>query len=620
MSRPPSPSDARFDDGAGRPAPRAAPPAAPGRPAEPAPPPPAPPPPASGDGAPVAPPAAPPPPAYADGLPPDLAELRELLLGPQQATVLDRLAAAGPEHLSAAELSDLLPSAVRLRAGRDDALGTALAPTIETGLKASVERNPQPVVDAIFPVIGPAIRRAVRHAVAGSVQSVNQALNYGLSWRGLRWRAEAWRTGSSFGEVVLRHTLAYRVEQVLLVHRESGLLLHHVEASGAEAADADLVSGMLTAIRQFVQDSFGVGREDALDALRVGDLSVWVEPGPRAVLAAVVRGTPPAELRETMRRTIEAVHGRYGASLGSFTGNTAPFDGVEALLEDVVDERYLDEAPAGLSPKAWLLLAALVAGLAWWGWTAWQTNAREAAYTRALHAAPGVEVIRAEHRDGRFEVLALRDPDATLPAPPDGVEAGDIAMRLVPFTSDDAEIVAARVARLAGHPDGVAFRADGGRVTALGLLPADADTAWAAPVRAALPATPGAASLDLSGLVPLDALAEAVEGRTVSFGAGEAPATDRDALVAELRALAEGAARADRPLRLRIVGHTDATGNDSLNDLLGRTRAQAVRDLLADDVPSGLTVETVSRGARERLADGVHVPSRRVTFEVLRGE
>ena len=134
----------------------------------------------------------------------DIRLLRRLLLGRDGDDALDRvsrgdLPRAPAARLDARSVSDVLPDAVRLREAEDHDLGEALAGPVERGLKASVEKNPQPVVDDIFQVIGPAIRRALRHAMAPSLQSVNQSVNYGLSWRGMKWRVEAWRSGVSFG-------------------------------------------------------------------------------------------------------------------------------------------------------------------------------------------------------------------------------------------------------------------------------------------------------------------------------------------------------------------------------------------------------------------------------------
>ncbi|NJM53355.1 MAG: hypothetical protein HC846_08145 [Blastocatellia bacterium] len=54
------------------------------------------------------------------------------------------------------------------------------------------------------------------------VQSLNQSLEHSISPKGLRWRIEAWQTGKSFAEVVMLNSLIYRVEEVFLIHRETG--------------------------------------------------------------------------------------------------------------------------------------------------------------------------------------------------------------------------------------------------------------------------------------------------------------------------------------------------------------------------------------------------------------
>ncbi|NJN36331.1 MAG: hypothetical protein HC794_03820 [Nitrospiraceae bacterium] len=108
-----------------------------------------------------------------------------------------------------------------------------LTPYVENGFVASIRKSPRTIVDAIAPIIGPAIRQAIARALQSMTQSFNHSLDESLSIRGLRWRVEAWRTGKPFAEVVLLHRLQYRVEQVFLIHRETGLLLHHVATEGA---------------------------------------------------------------------------------------------------------------------------------------------------------------------------------------------------------------------------------------------------------------------------------------------------------------------------------------------------------------------------------------------------
>ena len=101
-----------------------------------------------------------------------------------------------------------------------------------------------------------------------------------------------------------------------------------------------MVSGMLTAIRDFVQDSFKVAEDEGLQTLKVGELTVWIEQGPHALLAVVVRGTAPPALRATLQQALESVHAQYSDLLESFDGDTARFEGARPLLEACLQQQF----------------------------------------------------------------------------------------------------------------------------------------------------------------------------------------------------------------------------------------------------------------------------------------
>ena len=83
----------------------------------------------------------------------------------------------------------------------------------------------------------------------------------------------------------------------------------------------------------------------------------------------------------------------------------------------------------------------------------------------------------------------------------------------------------------------------------------------------------------------------------VSFDVGRAD------IKPQMRPVLDEVGRALEPgIRITIVGHTDSTGGDAINDPLSRERAQAVRDYLA---ARGMPAERVSvqgRGSREPVA------------------
>lgn len=59
----------------------------------------------------------------------------------------------------------------------------------------------------------------------------------------------------------------------------------------------------------------------------------------------------------------------------------------------------------------------------------------------------------------------------------------------------------------------------------------------------------------------------------------------------------------DQNTRIRVIGHTDSTGSDSINNPLSLDRAQSVRDYLAGKGINPTRVETVGRGSHEPVAD-----------------
>jgi OOP family OmpA-OmpF porin len=228
----------------------------------------------------------------------DLVELRKLIVNSE-------------------EVGEVLPAAVKRSTKKNERLAKATLPLVEENIRQSVANNPKVLAEALFPAIGPAIRKAIAQALSSMVQSLNQTLEYSVSPKGLGWRLEAFRTGKSFGEIVMLKTLLYRVEQVFLIHKETGLLLQHAVAGDKETQDADMVSAMLTAIEDFVQDSFKTSENATLDSLKVKELSVWIEHSPDAIIAGVIRGTPPLSLRETFSEAIEEIQ-RFWKGVSSF--------------------------------------------------------------------------------------------------------------------------------------------------------------------------------------------------------------------------------------------------------------------------------------------------------------
>jgi outer membrane protein OmpA-like peptidoglycan-associated protein len=431
----------------------------------------------------------------------------------------------------------MLPEAIALRSKRDRQLGRVLAPTIETALRESIRRNPRDIASAIFPVLGPAIRKAIAETMAELVRSINSAVEHSFSVQGIKWRIEAWRTGVRYADVVIKHALVYRVEQVFLIHADTGLLLAHVTAPDLSVPDADLISGMLTAIQDFVRDSFRPAEGGTLSEFTVGELSVHVEPGPHALIACVVRGQAPESVSLRAQQTLEQIHQEYATPLADFEGNAVLFESAAPLLEANLETVLSTRSDGKRKTRPWLrwavpLLTLLLVALGF----AIVSRVRWNDAKRVMAAEPGFMVVDEWRSWGRWNFRGLKDPlarDPRIVFETAGLIAPDINAEWKPYLSLDPEMVRAR------------------------------------------------------GRQAIDSAVRRLLTRVVYFDPGSSMLSAAEqggmrALADEIRDLSRSVAATGASLRIDLVGRTDPSGTDATNQSLAGLRVAAVKGRLSD--------------------------------------
>jgi outer membrane protein OmpA-like peptidoglycan-associated protein len=499
------------------------------------------------------------------------AELRDILVGPEREKIRQIQQRLDDRAGRAEEISRTLPDAIRLQSARGHKLRLALQPILEDSIRISVQRNPEILSEALFPLISETVRKAVSAALQTMLQTLNQTLEQSVSARSFRWRWEAVRTGKSFGEIVLLRSLLYKVEQVFLIHRKSGLLLAHCEAESAVVKDADLVSGMLTAIQDFVHDSFGGKQGQDLETARVGEHTLWIQYGPQAILAAVVRGTPPMTLKNILQPALERICAERGAELTEFNGDVTPFQSSQKHLKACLVGQA-SKQKGGQSVLLWLVPSVLALAAAFWLFVSIREAREWKQYLQALSREPGIVITSTEKRGGEYLITGLRDPLARDPATllaATGLPAGKVKFALQDYQSLQEPFGALR---------------------------------------------------------ELDAAKNNVESRKVHFRPDRAEIAleqldSVERAAADINALLERARRAGKPLRIEIVGHTDDSGPESRNAELSQQRAaETLASLSAAGVPrerislrGAGTTEPQSKGTAERD----RAFNRSVSFRVL---
>jgi len=300
------------------------------------------------------------------------------------------------------------------------------------------------------------------------------------------------------------HSLVYRVEQVFLIHKETGLLLLHVASEHVRDQEnkENMVSAMLTAIQDFVKDSFSTEANSELSSVQVGDLNVWLEQGSDIVVAGVVRGDLPPIVQAQLRETTERVQAEMQEELESFNGEVGPFERVRFDLENCLREQLNERLR--LIPLTWVILIAPVVALLWWAGLTTTENWQWRKYVRTVRSEPGLIVIEAGQREGDLTIIGMRDalaadPEQLLKRHP--LIARQVKSQWMPYQSLHPDFVTKRISERLQPPETVSLKLRDGRLTVSGSAP----NSWIQDFDRVAFGLPGVVSIDKRKLKNADA-------------------------------------------------------------------------------------------------------------------
>jgi hypothetical protein len=127
---------------------------------------------------------------------------------------------------------------------------TKLGPVIAEALTKSQDK----VVEALFPIIGKMIKKYIQQEIKALSDSINSQVQTTFSIKIWQRKFKALFIGVSEKEIILSEMNQTKVEQVFVIEKGSGLIISSV--SKQESIDEDMIAGMLTAIKSFVEDAF----------------------------------------------------------------------------------------------------------------------------------------------------------------------------------------------------------------------------------------------------------------------------------------------------------------------------------------------------------------------------
>lgn len=527
----------------------------------------------------------------------DLQHLRTLLLGAEYEDLL-RLQKEFSSHSHTSErLSQVISEAIAIRCKQDNSVSHALVPSIEDAIRISAKRDPKRLANALFPVMGPAIRESVSETVSAMMQQVNQLLENSLSARSITWRINAFRTKRSFAEVMLSETVLYQVEQVFLIHRETSLLINHLTSANAIIKDPDMVSGMLTAVTEFVKDSFVVDKQQNVKSIKFGQLNLLFEAGPHAIVVTAVRGLIPSDLQITIREQVEELHRLFGSKLESYDGIAEEFpDTYEQLDKCLLSKKKNDDANLINKKKfPWPAIIAIsllvLVPFIWWILNKVEQN-KWNDIVGQLQAESGIVILNHAKLNGEYIVNGMRDPIAKDPAEIIAAHQDfkkPVTLNMQSYFSNETDIVQRRMLDTLNLPADVTATIEHGVLTIKG----EAEPSWLSDLPNKLQFIWGVSSIDTTQLreivdfqQEIQQLIGSIEGVVIEFAPNSSELTSDDLKlinyinhqINDLRVLTQ---KAGREFKLGILGYADNSGTSSINILISENRARSIHKVLS---------------------------------------
>ncbi len=327
----------------------------------------------------------------------DLQTLRDILLAQDRAQLLAlqrELAALRAQSQNPDALVDRLePLIAEILAERarehPEEIAEAIRPALVIGLKKQIAEERETIIAVLTPIIGRTIQRAIADAMQALARNIDARMqrltDVGRLWRRLQARVR----GVDSATLMLREALPWQPRHAFLIQQETGLVMAQAHARD-ELPDADLIAALLTAIRDFAQESFGKKEGESVHTIEMGDQIILLEEGRDAYLALVGEGIPPANAHVLMQDVLAALKVHHAPAIRRFQGEEsaqqklAPH--LQPLLEADVPETPARKPVLGIVIVGLLGLAMLL-GCGWLGYWASPRLLARVAPTAVIYVA-----------------------------------------------------------------------------------------------------------------------------------------------------------------------------------------------------------------------------------------
>ena len=125
------------------------------------------------------------------------------------------------------------------------------------------------------------------------------------------------------------------IEDIFII-TNNGILLAHKSKEFHPDMDDDIMGSMLTAVQDFVKDSFKDKSKFGLKRLDFGDSVIHIQPGKDIYAAVILSGNETVDFEESLEKLVTDIETKYAKELEEWDGDLDTVRGLKDMLYDLL--------------------------------------------------------------------------------------------------------------------------------------------------------------------------------------------------------------------------------------------------------------------------------------------
>jgi outer membrane protein OmpA-like peptidoglycan-associated protein len=207
-------------------------------------------------------------------------------------------------------------------------LSKSLQAVISPAISKEIENNKDKMIDALYPIMGGMISKYVTQSIKELMESINHKIEDGLSINRYKRKIKSKLTGVSEVELLLEESSDAKIESILVIHKETGLLIAQAHRD-KELDDAMMIASMASAIKDFVNDWIQNQNEEHLSEVQIlsyGNATLYIESAGSVYMIAFMDAEPDFEQRKEINLFFGDILQRYSTLFHNFDGDNSDSD------------------------------------------------------------------------------------------------------------------------------------------------------------------------------------------------------------------------------------------------------------------------------------------------------